>query len=102
MLVVHVHVHVKPEAIDHFRAATVVNARLSRLEPGVARFDIVQQREDPARFVLVEVYRSDEAPAVHRETAHYRAWREAVEPMMAEPRHSLKYTNVSPDDEGWG
>jgi (4S)-4-hydroxy-5-phosphonooxypentane-2,3-dione isomerase len=102
MLVVHVHVHVKPEAIDLFRAATVANARLSRLEPGVARFDVVQQREDPARFVLVEVYRSDEAPAAHRETAHYRAWREAVEPMMAEPRHSLKYTNVSPDDEGWG
>ena len=62
----------------------------------------MQQRDDPARFVLVEVYRSDDAPDAHRETSHYRVWREAVEPMMAEPRHSLKYTNVSPGDEGWG
>jgi len=102
MLVVLVHVHVKPEAIDLFKAATLVNGRLSRLEPGVARFDVVQQRDDPARFVLIEAYRSDDAPAAHRETSHYHAWREAVEPMMAEPRYSLKYTNVSPDDEGWG
>ena len=70
-------------------------------EPGIARFDVIQQADDPTRFVLVEVYRTPEAPAAHKETAHYAAWRDTVAPMMAEPRTSVKYANVFPDDEGW-
>jgi quinol monooxygenase YgiN len=102
MFIVHVHVHVKSESVEAFKAATVENARNSVQEPGVARFDVVQQRDDPTRFVLVEVYRTPEDPAKHKETAHYHAWREAVADMMAEPRHSVKYDNVFPDEQGWG
>jgi quinol monooxygenase YgiN len=102
MLVVHVHVRVKPESVDAFIEASSENARNSVNEPGIARFDVVQQNDDPTRFVLVEVYRTADDPARHKETAHYLAWREAVEPMMAEPRHSVKYTNIFPDDAGWG
>lgn len=98
MLVVHVHVHVKPESVEAFTTATLANARASIREPGIARFDIVQQADDPARFVLVEVYRTAAAPAAHKETAHYAAWRDAVAPMMAEPRTSVKFANVFPDD----
>lgn len=101
MLVVHVHVHVKPESVEAFKAATLENARHSVQEPGVARFDVVQQLDDPTRFVLVEVYRNDQAPAAHKQTAHYAKWRDTVEPMMAEPRTSVKYLNVFPDDAGW-
>ena len=101
MLIVHVHVHVKTECVDAFRRITVENARRSVKEPGIARFDVVQQIDDATRFVLVEVYRNAAAPALHKETAHYQAWRETVEPMMAEPRHSMKYTNVFPDEAGW-
>lgn len=101
MLVVHVHVHVRPEAVEAFKAATLENARHSVQEPGVARFDVVQQLDDPTRFVLVEVYRDDQAPAAHKQTAHYAKWRDTVEPMMAEPRHSVKYQNLFPDDAGW-
>jgi quinol monooxygenase YgiN len=101
LLVVHVHVHVKPESVEAFRAATLANARASAQEPGIARFDVVQQQDDPTRFVLVEVYRTADAPARHKETAHYAAWRDAVAPMMAEPRTSVKYSNVHPDDAGW-
>ena len=101
MLVVHVHVHVQPEAVDDFIAATLENARNSVQEAGVARFDIVQQQDDPTRFVLVEVYRTPEAPAAHKETPHYAKWRDAVAPMMTEPRHSLKFSNLFPDDAGW-
>jgi quinol monooxygenase YgiN len=100
-LVVHVHVHVKADAVDAFRAATLENARQSVRERGVARFDVVQSREDPARFVLIEVYRSENAPGEHKETAHYKAWRDTVATMMAEPRTSAKYANVFPDDEDW-
>ncbi len=102
MLVVHVYVHVKPEFVEAFRQATVENARHSVQEPGIARFDVIQQMDDPTRFVLVEVYRTPEDPARHKETAHYQKWRDAVEKMMAEPRTSVKYTNVFPDDKGWG
>jgi len=98
MLIVHVHVRVKPELIAAFRAASIENARNSVLEPGVARFDVIQQVDDPARFVLVEVYRTPEAPALHKETAHYLAWRDAVADMMAEPRSSVKYSNLFPPD----
>ena len=101
MLVVHVHVHVKHESIDAFKEATLANARESIKEPGVARFDVVQQQDDPARFVLVEVYRSAEATAAHKETKHYQIWRDTVAPMMAEPRSSVKFTNTFPDDKGW-
>ena len=94
MLIVHVHVHVKPESVEAFRAATVENARQSVTEPGIARFDVVQQRDDPTRFVLIEVYRTADAPAQHKEMAHYVKWRDAVAPMMAEPRTSVKFTNV--------
>ena len=101
MLVVHVHVHVKPECEDAFRAATVENARNSVLEPGIARFDVIQQHDDPARFILVEVYHTPDDPAKHKETDHYKKWRDAVEPMMAEPRKSVKYANCFPEDGGW-
>lgn len=102
MLVVHVHVRVKPESIGAFREASAENARNSVREPGIARFDVIQQMDDPTRFVLVEVYRTPEDPARHKETAHYQTWRDAVADMMAEPRHSIKYGNVYPDDPGWG
>jgi autoinducer 2-degrading protein len=102
MLVVHVHVHVKPESVEAFRQATLENARQSVQEPGIARFDTLQQSDDPTRFVLVEVYRTPEDPVRHKETAHYQTWRDAVAEMMAEPRTSVKYANVFPDDAGWG
>ncbi len=101
MLIVHVHVHVKPGFIEAFRQATVENARNSVQEPGVARFDVIQQADDPTRFVLVECYRTADAPARHKETAHYAAWRDAVADMMAEPRTSDKFSNVFPEDAGW-
>lgn len=101
MLVVHVHVHVKPECVEVFKAATLENARKSVREPGIARFDVVQQTDDPTRFVLVEVYRTPDAPAAHKETKHYQVWRDAVAPMMAEPRTSVKFANVFPEDAGW-
>jgi len=102
MFIVHVHVHVKPEFVDAFREATLENARHSVQEAGIARFDVIQQLADSTRFVLVEVYRTTEDPARHKETAHYQKWRDTVAEMMAEPRHSTKYTNVFPDDAGWG
>lgn len=101
LLVVHVHVRVKAECVDAFRAATLANARASLREPGIARFDVCQQNDDPTRFVLVEAYRDADAPAHHKETAHYATWREAVAEMMAEPRQSVKFTNVFPDEAGW-
>src|SRR5438034_6100112 len=101
MLIVHVHVHVKSECLERFRQATIENARQSVREPGIARFDVLQQSDDPTRFVLVEVYRTADAPAQHKETAHYQAWRDAVAPMMAEARSSVKFSNLFPDDAAW-
>src|SRR5687767_6064848 len=101
LLIVHVHVHVKTESIDAFKTATLANARASVQEPGIARFDVVQQADDPTRFVLVEVYRDAAAPAAHKETAHYASWRDTVAPMMASPRQSAKFTNVFPSDAAW-
>lgn len=101
MLVVHVHVRLKPACIQAFKEATIENARHSVKEPGIARFDVIQQVDDPARFILVEVYRTAEAPAQHKDTAHYQAWRDQVAAMMAEPRTSVKYSNVFPPDESW-
>jgi autoinducer 2-degrading protein len=102
MLVVHVYVHVKPESVEAFRDATLENASKSLREPGVARFDVMQQSDDPTRFVLVEVYRTADDPARHKETGHYQSWRDTVAEMMAEPRSSTRYDNVFPDDQGWG
>ena len=101
MLIVHVHVQVLPECVDAFRAASLANARASVLEPGIARFDVCQQSDDPTRFVLVEAYRDGGAPALHKQTAHYAVWRDAVAPMMAAPRSSVKFANVFPDDVRW-
>src|SRR5690348_15675237 len=101
MLVVHIHVHVKPECIDAFKKATLANARESMKEPGIAAFDVFQQQDDPTRFVFIEAYRTNDAPAAHKETAHYKTWRDAVAPMMAEPRGSVKFENVFPPDSEW-
>jgi autoinducer 2-degrading protein len=101
MLVVHVQVHVKAECIEAFKQASVANAKQSVQEPGIARFDVVQQQDDPSRFALIEAYRDAQAPAAHKETAHYAAWRDAVAPMMAEPRTSVKFHNIFPDDASW-
>ena len=102
MFVVLVHVHVKPESVEAFKEASKENARNSIQEPGIARFDVIQQLDDPRRFVLVEVYRTPDDPAKHKDTAHYQAWRATVADMMAEPRSSVKYSNAFPDDQGWG
>lgn len=102
MLIVHVFVKVKPGHEEAFAGASLENARNSVQEAGVARFDVIQQKDDPTRFVLVEVYRDEQAPARHKETAHYQKWRDEVADMMAEPRQSLKFHNLFPDDRGWG
>jgi quinol monooxygenase YgiN len=101
LLAVHVHVHVKPDSIDAFIAATRANAVASLQEPGVVRFDVMQEVEDPARFVLVEVYRNPTGAAAHKETAHYQTWRDAVAPMMAEPRDSVKHVTIFPEDDDY-
>lgn len=101
VLIVHVHIRVKTEFIEAFKEASIENARRSVQEPGIARFDVIQQADDAARFVLAEVYRTKEATVHHKETAHYATWRDAVAPMMAEVRTSVKYANIFPPDEGW-
>ncbi|MDQ7824530.1 MAG: antibiotic biosynthesis monooxygenase [Candidatus Eremiobacteraeota bacterium] len=101
MLVVLVHVHVKEESIGSFREASLENARASIKEPGIARFDVIQQKDDPSKFILIEVYRTPDDPAKHKETAHYRKWKDTVEAMMAGPRASSKYDNVFPGEGGW-
>ena len=101
MLIVHVFVHVKPGKIEAFKEVTLENAQNSIQEPGIARFDVLQQNDDPARFVLVEVYRTADDPGRHKETAHYQKWCDTVADMMAEPRTSVKYSNIFPDEDGW-
>ena len=101
MLVVHVHVHVKEECVEDFMTASVENASNSIQEHGITRFDLIQQKDDPTRFILVEVYRTEEDTARHKETAHYKIWRDTVADMMAEPRKSVKFDNIFPYDEGW-
>ena len=101
MFIVHVYVHVKPECIEAFKTATLVNARASVQELGVARFDVIQQQDDPSRFLLVEVYRDAAANLAHKETEHYPVWRDTVATMMTEPRVSVKYNNIFPEDAGW-
>ncbi len=101
MLIVIVSVSVRATEVDAFKAASVRNAIESRKEPGIARFDVIQELDDPTKFRLIEVYRSTEAPAQQKKTAHYQAWRDTVEPMMAEPRSSVKFSNVDPGEDGW-
>jgi len=98
MQIVHVHVHVRPEFVEAFKQVTLENAAHSVKEPGIARFDVLQQTDDPTRFILVEVYRTVQAPGAHKETPHYRLWRDAVMKMMVEPRQGVKYNNIFPDD----
>lgn len=101
MVIVHVFVHVHKDCIHAFSDACRQNAQSSVQEPGIARFDVIRQDDDPCRFVLVEVYRSEADTVRHKETQHYKRWREAVQDMMAEPRYSIRYTNVFPDDAAW-
>lgn len=101
MNIVLVHVHVKPEFVDAFKQASLENASNSVKEEGIARFDVIQQVDDPTRFILVEVYKTVEAQSAHKETAHYLKWRDTVADMMAEPRQGVKYGNVFPEDSGW-
>jgi autoinducer 2-degrading protein len=101
LLIVHVQARVTPGSGEAFKAASLANAEASRREAGVLRFDVLQDREDPQRFVLVEIYRGEAAAAAHKQTAHYAAWRDAVAPLMAENRSGTKYVNVSPDDTGF-
>ena len=99
--VVQVSVQVRPECVDAFKEVTLANAAESLREPGVVRFDILQRKDDPCRFMLVEAYRSLDAPMAHKETSHYQAWRDTVADMMAMPRQSVVYRNVWPSDERW-
>jgi len=101
MFILAVHARVKPEHVEAFCEATLENARESRREPGVARFDVLQDLDDPTRFTLIEVYRTPDDPARHKETAHYAKWRDAAEDMLAEPRTRARYRNLAPDDPGW-
>ena len=98
MHIVHVHVHVKPEFVEAFRQATIEIASNSIKEAGIARFDVIQQMDNPTRFVLVEVYNSANAPAAHKETAHYKRWSNTVMQMMAEPRQGIRYSIIFPED----
>jgi (4S)-4-hydroxy-5-phosphonooxypentane-2,3-dione isomerase len=101
MNIVHVHVHVKPEMIEAFKQAAIENASQSVKEEGIERFDVIQQNDDPTRFILVEVYKTEKASAAHKETAHYAKWRDTVAEMMAEPRQGIKYSNIYPKDSDW-
>lgn len=101
MYIVHVYIHVKSEQVEDFKKVTIENAQNSIREPGIARFDVIQQTDDPTRFVLLEVYRTPDDPAKHKETAHYNHWRQIAEPMMAEPRTRVIYNNIYPTDAGW-
>lgn len=101
MYIVHVHVSVKPEHVEAFIEASLDNAQNSVKEPGVARFDVIQSLDDPAKFVLVEVYKTPDDAALHKQTAHYASWRDTVAEMMAKPREGLKYANLFPGEDGW-
>ena len=101
MQIVLVHVNVKSQFVEAFKQASIENASHSVQEAGVARFDVIQQSEDPTKFILIEVYKTADAPAAHKETAHYARWRDTVAEMMSEPRQGIKYTNVFPSDDNW-
>ncbi len=101
MQIVLVHIHVKPEFVEAFKQATIENASNSVKEAGIARFDVIQQTDDSTKFILVEVYKTTDAPAAHKETVHYTHWRDTVAEMMAEPRQGINYTSIFPTDENW-
>ena len=101
MLILIVNIHIKADRVEDFRSATLENARNSIQEPGIARFDMLQQTDDPTRFVLIEVYRDAAAPVAHKESAHYHVWLAKVDDMFAEPRTRALYTNVYPADASW-
>ena len=101
MFIVHVQAQIKAPYVEDFKKACIENAKDSLQEEGIARFDIVQQQDDPTRFVLIEVYRNKDAPARHKATLHYRDWRDKVLPMMAQPRKSHFFSNIYPDDKNW-
>ncbi len=101
LLIVHVYVQVKPGTEEAFAAATQANASESLREPGVVRFDVIQQQADLTRFLLVEIYRNEDAAAAHKNTPHYLIWRDTVADLMAEPRRSVRYTNVFPENTEW-
>ena len=101
MYIVQVFIEVKSDHRNDFIHETVANATASRQEPGIARFDVLQEAEDPNRFVLVEVYRTKDDPARHKQTTHYQRWKDRVESMMAGPRTKKVYDNVYPDSQGW-
>jgi quinol monooxygenase YgiN len=101
MHILHVHVHVKPEHLEEFKQATMENAAKSRQEAGVARFDVIQQTDDPTRFILMEAYRSAEGHAQHKETEHYKTWNAKVADWLVAPRTRTVYSNVSPADGDW-
>ena len=101
MIIVHVFVHVQPESVDAFTTATLENARNSVAEPGVVRFDLVQQDDDPTRFLLIEIYRTPADPVSHKASAHYATWRDTVAPMMAEPRRGVTYHALFPEPAEW-
>ncbi len=99
MHILHVYIHVKPDRLDDFQRATIENATASRQEPGCTRFDVMQQLDDPTRFVLEEAYRDEQSLAAHRETPHYHAWIDRVTDILAEPRTRTAYRNVHPGDD---
>ena len=101
MNIVVVSIHLRADRVDEFRTITLENAQNSLKEPGVRRFDFIQRVDDRTRFLLIEVYRSEAAIAQHKQTPHYNRWREAVEPLLAEPRTRVVYGNIFPDDTGW-
>ena len=101
MYIVHVHIYVKPEFIEAFKAVTLDNATESLQEPGIARFDVIQQVDDPTHFELIEVYRTSDDPAKHKETAHYNRWRELAETMLTKPRTRTIYQNIFPANQDW-
>ena len=101
MYIVHVFVLVKPEHIEQFKAETLINAKASLEEPGIIRFDVLQEEGKPGSFLLVEVYRTMDDPVRHKETSHYQRWRDVAEPMMAMPRTKVVYKNFFPADREW-
>jgi autoinducer 2-degrading protein len=101
LLVVHVDIAVVPDQLQGFLDATEENAMASRKEPGVVRFDVLSDRDDPTHVVLVEIYRDEAAAATHKDTGHYQRWRDIVAQMMARPREANRYVNTSPEDSDW-
>jgi quinol monooxygenase YgiN len=101
MIILHVYLHVKPELVNEFREANIRNAACSVREPGILRFDVLQQEDDPSRFLLVEIYKNEKAMLAHKETSHYAEWVKTAEPMLSQPRTRTVYKNMFPEDSKW-